>query len=148
MSLTIRWDGSSAQSKADCKKLAEDRAGPSENGYLYRLYWSRDKSCIRLIAYPILKITPKCWKIHPKVLKKPVYVSKDSDRFQYACEDLEDALLSYRHRRSALVRRLEFRLRDAQRSLDEASSDRLKELYWLQDEEVTPADEPEEEELV
>jgi hypothetical protein len=128
--MAVRWDPANPE---DCKKLAEDRAGPNELGYLYRLYWSRVKESIRLVAYPILKVTPKCWKIQPKCLAKPIYVSMAKP--YYAQPEMSQLLTSYRERRQSMVKRCEFRLREAQRSLAACTpNDPLNELYWLQDE--------------
>jgi hypothetical protein len=120
----------------DCKKLAEDNAGPSEHGYLYRLYWSRSLQSIRLVAYPILKITPMCFKIQPKIHNKPMYVSQIETKQRYACSKLDMAVASYKARRQSMVRICERRLRDAEESL--AAIDPMDPkalLYWLQDEE-------------
>jgi hypothetical protein len=118
-----------------CRERANEAAGPSEHGYLYRLYWSRRKEEIRLIAYPILKITPMCWKIQVKFRDKPTYVSQNGHR-KYACFTVAEAVSSYRARREAAVRHATWRLRDAEKSLAATNPrDPLNELYWLQNEE-------------
>jgi hypothetical protein len=149
MAISTPWIDTSTEQRNQCKLNAEHKAGPSEHGYLYRLYWSRKKNRINLIAYPILKITPKCWKIHPKIYAKPIYVSQNNPR--YAHDDLKDALDSYRIRRQSCVTHAEFRLREAQQSLAALDvGNPINELFWLQDEFAPVKDDvrEDEEELV
>jgi hypothetical protein len=134
------WSGNSQQTK----EHAEERAGKSELGYLYRLEWCRDAQAPELKAYPILKVTPRGWRIRAISRRwfnrredKMVY--RDAAR-TFAKPTVAEAVESYIARKTYYRSCLEQRLVEATKMVEAVKRPDVKREfeYFLDDEPIRP----------
>jgi hypothetical protein len=108
-----------------CIKHAEERAGASLLGYLYRFEWCRSSRCLRLIAYKITKKTPKGWRIFLGPYSGTRQVIEGTRR-KFAAPTIEKALESYRCRKTRYFHILQHQLEEAKEQMESAT---LPEAY-------------------
>jgi hypothetical protein len=111
-----------------CIQMAEERAGTSVLGYLYRFDWDRSHRCLKLTAYRICKKTPKGWRIlinsHRWSYGGNAGKTKlvlDQRRRAFARPTIEAALNSYKCRKTMYSQILQHKLDEAKESLAAAS---------------------------
>lgn len=111
----------SHRNSTECIQFAQERAGASLLGYLYRFEWDRSHDCLKLIAYRIAKKTPKGWQIF--LGRAGFYQSKetrlviDGTMRQFARSSVDAALESYKRRKTRYVSILEHQLMSAKQAL-------------------------------
>jgi hypothetical protein len=101
------------EAAASARKIADYRSS-SLHGYLYRVIdWERDQSpCMGLVAFTIRSITPCGVTINFRGNSKGYkFIHKDAHSCKYAHETVDEAIISYVHRKkrhvALLARRLE-----------------------------------------
>lgn len=102
----------------ECIRMAEERAGPSVLGYLYRFEWDRSHRCLKLIAFRISKKTPRGWKIltGSSSYAQPKQILENTRR-RFAAKSVDVALESYLARKKMYVSILEHQLSEAKEQL-------------------------------
>lgn len=113
----VQWNHNDV---AASRKYAEERAGASLLGYLYRFEWDRSYERLNLIAYKITKKTPKGWKIYLGGISGTKQIMEGTMR-KFAAPTIEAALESYKRRKTSYVHILESHLMQAKQSLEAAS---------------------------
>lgn len=93
-----------------CRQEAEDRAGPSPLGYLYRLQKDRSNQQICLSALKIEKVTPCGWRVRVNHRETTVILKKGR---KFAYPTLDEAVKDF-------LRRWEWWRRQLSRKVEEA----------------------------
>jgi hypothetical protein len=134
------WTGNSVQHKAD----AEDRAGKSEHGYLYRVEWCRQAQMPELKAYPILKVTTRGWRIQIVTFgwfgrRESKMVFKDAAR-AFAKPTVAEAVENYVARKTYYRDCLKHRLTEATAMIEAIHKPEVKREfeYFLDEEPLRP----------
>ena len=104
----------------ECIRRAEEWAGASVLGYLYRFEWNSYHSTLMLQAFRISKKTPKGWKIlinsYRSFRAGKTQQVLEGTRKQFARPTVEAALESYRLRKMRYQMILKHKLKDAEAS--------------------------------
>lgn len=143
MSLAL-WTGDSKAHKAH----AEERAGKSELGYLYRLDWCHEAQLPELKAYPILKVTPRGWRIRAPSgrwfkRREDKMVYRDARR-TFAKPTVAEAVNHYVARKSYYRDCLKHRVAEATKMVEAINEPEVKQEfeYFLDDEPIRPSHHP------
>jgi hypothetical protein len=112
----VQWD---VQHPDACIKKAQDCVGPSPLGYLYRFDWDQDYHKVMLTAYPIVKKTPKGWRIRTSGINptETKFQIQDSRR-KFAAPTIAAAKVSYQARKNYQRCIFQARADEAQRAYE------------------------------
>ncbi len=129
----VQWDHDRAQ---ETIKKAQDCVGPSPLGYLYRFDWNPEYGNLMFTAYPIIKRTPRGWRVKTSGVYGTTRQICEDTRRKFAADTVAKALVSYQARKVRQRAILQARADDAQRAFEAADPEAFKirrEIDFLED---------------
>jgi hypothetical protein len=118
----VQWD---AMFPDETIKKAQDCVGPSPLGYLYRFDWNREYGWIMLTAYPIVKKTPKGWRVRTSGIKpNETRFQLEQSRRVFAAPTINLARMSYQARKNMQRAIYQSKADEALRAFEAADPDK------------------------